>query len=123
PALLTGFDVLLHASRWEGLPRAVVQALLTGIPAVTFDNDGAPEVVFDHETGILVPLGRTDRLAEGVLELAADPALRTRLGVAGRRLCLDRFDWRTMVDELDVLYRTPTEPPAPDANAPSPLAQ
>ncbi len=47
---INGFDILLHASRWEGLPRAVVQGLLTGIPAVSFDNDGAPEVVIPDET-------------------------------------------------------------------------
>lgn len=101
---LNGFDILLHASRWEGLPRAVVQALLTEIPVVSFDNDGAPDVVIPDETGLLVPLGDIDGLTDAVLALAADPAARLNFGQSGRRRCLDAFDWRGMVTSLDALY-------------------
>jgi len=51
---INGFDMVLHASRWEGLPRTLVQGLLCEVPAISFDNDGAPEVVIPDETGILV---------------------------------------------------------------------
>ena len=102
---LSGFDILLHASRWEGLPRAVVQGLLMAVPAISFDNDGAPEVVVPGETGILVPLGDTERLADAVVTLAVDSELRRELGQRGRVQCLERFDWRKMVDDLDRLYR------------------
>jgi glycosyltransferase involved in cell wall biosynthesis len=101
---INGFDIVLHASRWEGLPRAVVQGLLTEVPAVSFDNDGAPEVVIPDETGILVPLGDTNKLADAVVALAADPALRRRLGVRGRSLCVEQFDWRKMVNDIARLY-------------------
>lgn len=102
--LIHGFDVLLHASRWEGLPRAVVQGLLAGVPAVSFDIDGAAEVVAPGETGLLAPLGDVNALANAVIELAGDPARRRRLGLAGRARCLHEFDGRTMVDRLDALY-------------------
>jgi glycosyltransferase involved in cell wall biosynthesis len=102
--VLNGFDIVLHASRWEGLPRAVVQGLLTGVPAVSFDNDGAPEVVIPGETGILVPYGDTSRLAAAVSQLAEGSALRTQLGAAGRARCLVEFDWRTMVAQIEALY-------------------
>lgn len=105
PELLQGFDLLVHASQWEGLPRAVVQALLMEVPVVCFDNDGAPEVVLHQTTGILVPLGDVDGLAEGIIRLAADSTLRSNLGSAGRQLCLEQFDERRMVDQLDALYR------------------
>ena len=104
PAHLNGFDVVLHASRWEGLPRAIVQGLLTEIPAVSFDNDGAPEVVLPDLTGILVPLGDTTGLAGALTRLAADEPLRRKMGREGRRRCLAMFDWRMMVDALDALY-------------------
>lgn len=106
--LMCGFDLLVHASRWEGLPRAVVQALLTEIPCVSYDNDGAPEVVRQAQTGILVHTGDIDGLSEGILRLAADPALRRRLGVNGRTLFLSEFDWRVMIDKLDGLYSSLT---------------
>ena len=101
---LAGFDVLAHASQWEGLPRGVVQALLMQVPAVAWDLDGTPEVVLDGQTGRLIPWGDTAAFADALVELAADADLRRRLGTAGRRHCLDRFDWRRMVAELDNLY-------------------
>lgn len=103
--LLTGFDMLVHASRWEGLPRAVVQALLAEVPAISFDNDGAPEVVLPEQTGILVPLGDVRLLSDAMVRLAGDPALRHKLGQNGRRHCHVEFDSNRMVDQLDSLYR------------------
>lgn len=105
PDLLAGFDVLAHTSQWEGLPRAVVQALLMRVPAVAFDIDGTPEVVHDGRTGRLVKLGDTDGFVEALLELAADADVRQRMGAAGREHCLARFDWHRMVDALEDLYR------------------
>lgn len=102
---LNGLDMLVHASRWEGLPRSIVQALLTEIPVVSFDNDGAPEVVIPNETGLLVPLGNVDGLVAAMIELANDPALRKRLGRRGRALALGMFDTQQMVDKILAAYR------------------
>ncbi len=102
---LSAADLLAHASQWEGLPRVVVQALLLEKPAVAFDVDGTPEVVITDETGVLVPLNDIDALAAGVATLAVDEPLRRRLGSQGRRLCLERFDWRTMVTRIEEVYR------------------
>jgi len=104
PEVLAGLDILAHTSQWEGLPRAVVQALLMQVPAVAFDIDGTPEVVLDRQTGRLVPLNDVPAFAEALIELAGDADLRTRLGRAGRELCRERFDWRRMVDDLESLY-------------------
>lgn len=101
---INGFDIVLHASRWEGLPRAVVQGLLTEVPAVCFDNDGAPEVVRPEETGILVALGDVRGLSEALVRLATDAELRSRLGRRGRALCLTAFDGHNRVNDLEGLY-------------------
>ena len=101
---INGFDILLHASRWEGLPRAVVQGLLTEVPAISFDNDGAPEVVIPDETGILLPFGDVDGLAGSIVRLAADPELRLAMGRRGRARCAAMFDWRKTVADLEALY-------------------
>src|SRR5262249_14143500 len=92
PRLLSGIDLLVHASRWEGLPRAVVQALLMEKSAISFDIDGAPEVVLPGVTGQLVPLGDVAGLARAMTELAADAPRRLEMGRAGRAQCLPRFD-------------------------------
>jgi glycosyltransferase involved in cell wall biosynthesis len=104
PAVLAGMDLLVHASQWEGLPRAAVQALLMRVPVVSFDIDGAPEVVIPEHTGILVPLNDVPGLARAIVSLAGNQDQRTRFGQAGRELCLQRFDWRTMVEQLEQLY-------------------
>lgn len=103
-SMLTGMDMIVHASRWEGLPRAVVQGLLMELPAISYDNDGAPEVVIPDETGILVQLGNVQGLADGMISLAEDHHRRHRLGQAGRCRCLEMFDWHRMVEDIEQLY-------------------
>ncbi len=108
PRLLAGMDMLVHTSQWEGLPRAVVQAMLMERPAVSFDIDGAPEVIIPGQTGELVPLNDIDALARTLVRLAKDPDLRQRYGQAGRIACLERFDHRRMVDEIERAYKEGT---------------
>ncbi len=103
--VLAGADMLAHASMWEGLPRAAVQALLMKKPVVSFAIDGAPEVVIPGRTGILVPLGDVAGLAQAVIDLARDPGMRERYGREGRSLCLERFDHERMVEAIEGVYR------------------
>jgi len=104
PRLIAGFDLLAHTSQWEGLPRAVVQALLMQKPVVAFTLDGTPEVVIDRQTGRTVPNGDTPAFVLALLDLAHDDQARSRLGAAGRRHCLDRFDSRRMVERIEDVY-------------------
>jgi len=103
--ILAGVDVLVHASQWEGLPRAAVQAALMAKPVISFDIDGAPEVVIPGRTGVLVPLNDVALLADAMVHLAGDPDERARLGQAGRKLCRDRFDHVRMVDAIERIYQ------------------
>lgn len=105
PRALAGIDILAHTSQWEGLPRAVVQALLMGKPAVSFDVDGAPEVVLPGRTGALAALGDIRGFADAILGLAQDAARRARCGAEGRARCVAEFDHELMVERLDALYR------------------
>lgn len=104
PRLLSGFDILAHASRWEGLPRAVVQSLLMKVPVVAVDLDGAREAVVDRRSGRLVPPGDPEAFVAALLELAGDAELRSSFGAAGREACLRRFDARRMVEALERMY-------------------
>jgi glycosyltransferase involved in cell wall biosynthesis len=106
PRILAGIDVLVHTSQWEGLPRAVVQAMLMEKPAISFDIDGAPEVVLPGRTGTLVALGDVPGFAHALVGLAGEPAIRRAMGQAGRRLCLEQFDHRGMVERLEGLYES-----------------
>jgi glycosyltransferase involved in cell wall biosynthesis len=103
PELLNASDVVLHPSYREGLARVLPQGLIVGRPAISYDVDGAREVVLP-ETGILVPFLDRDRLASAILELAGNADRRAALGLEGRRRFADQFRQETMVDQLRSLY-------------------
>ena len=110
PAVMHASDVVVHCSLREGLARALPQAMLAGKPTVSFDIDGAREVV-TPETGILLPPKDAEGLRQAIETLAGDVALRTRLGENGRRLCRERFDCRRMVEQIEAVYRRLLESP------------
>jgi len=105
PNYLAAMDALVHASLREGLARVLPQALLAGKPVVSFDVDGAREVVIEGETGHLVPPRSVDGLVAGLLDFIERPDGAAAMAERGRELCRERFGWRKMVGELDRLYR------------------
>ena len=105
PIALSTFDVLAHTSVHEGLARVLPQGVLAGLPVVSFDLDGAGEVVRDGENGFLVPPRDTDALTERLEVLVRDAALRARLGGVGAEQIREEFSIAQMVRKLDALYR------------------
>ena len=103
PSLLGGVDAVVHPSLREGLARVLPQALLVGRPVISYDVDGAKEVVLP-ETGILLPPRDIPGLTAAILWLAGDPALRDQMGQAGRARFADQFRHETMVRQLRSLY-------------------
>jgi glycosyltransferase involved in cell wall biosynthesis len=104
PELIGAMDIVVHASLREGLARVLPQALIAGKPAVSYDIDGAREVVIPGETGYLLPPRDVDGLREAIGELAADPELRDRLGAAGRRRFADVFRHEHMTERTRAVY-------------------
>ncbi len=104
PEMIAVMDVLVHTSLREGLARVLPQALAMGKPCVSFDIDGAPEVVITDRTGYLVKANDAAGLAEGVSKLLADPGLRAAMGAAGRKLVDPAFRAETMVREIAEVY-------------------
>ena len=104
PQWIGAVDVVVHASLREGLARALPQALIAGKPVVSYDTDGAGEVVIPDETGYLVPPKSVGAMAEALVRLAADPGLRQRLGSEGRRRFTDVFRHERMTAGLRATY-------------------
>lgn len=100
------FDAFVLPSGNEGTPVTTIEALASGRPVVATRVGGVPDVVGDGEDGFLVEVGDTDGLAERLARLAADPALRERMGAAGRERVLSRYDVDRLVDDVDRLYRS-----------------
>lgn len=76
PRLMSAFDIFCMSSRHEGLPVAIMEALVLGIPVVSTDVGGIGEMVTQGREGLLVPVGNPDLLARAVLTLADDPERR-----------------------------------------------
>lgn len=104
PQAIKACDILVHCSLREGLARALPQGMLCGKPVVSFDVDGAKEVV-NENTGRLVPPGDTETLIEKCRELIRDKKLRESLGRAGREFVRKKFAPATMVDVIDDVYK------------------
>jgi len=101
---LPGLDLFVLASRWEGLPVALLEAMALGVPAVGTRVAGIVDVIHDDAVGRLVPPGRPDALADALEALVRDPGLRRRLGVAAARHAREHFDVRHVARAHDELY-------------------
>ncbi len=96
-AVLAAADIFALPSHFEGLPMSVIEAMLCGLPVVATDIRGPREQVVDGETGLLVPPGTVAPLADALRRLAEDPALRARMGAAGRARAEALYDERLVV--------------------------
>jgi glycosyltransferase involved in cell wall biosynthesis len=105
PSLVGIMDILVHLSRREGLPRALPQALAAGRPVVAYDCDGANEVCFHNETGLLVTPGDPTSLKKSILQLAGDESLRGQFGLRGQKFVQAHFGVEQMVDNIYHLYQ------------------
>ena len=113
--ILAALDIFVLPSRSEGFGRANLEAMAAGLPVVSTRVGGIPEVVIDGETGILVPPNRPEALAEAITALAEDPALRKRLGAAGRKRAAD-FSLPKMTGGVAGVYREILSPPRPEGS-------
>ena len=104
PELLHASDIIVHASYREGLARVLPQALISGKPVVSYNVDGAREVVLPNVTGFLAPAGDKMKLAEGLSTLLDKPDLRNEFGKTGRNMFTDVFRHERMTEAIRKVY-------------------
>lgn len=92
PALMRASDIYTLPSHREGMPRSIIEAMLTALPVVATDIRGSREEVVPGETGSLVPLRNPAALATAFNQLVKDGDLRVRQGQAGRARALALYD-------------------------------
>jgi phosphatidylinositol alpha-mannosyltransferase len=99
--------------------------MAAAVPIVASDNNGYQSVMEHESQGVLVPETDTQAVADALLELLRDPALRQRLGSAGRETALNRFSWDLVGDQIERFYLSLLDPQTlydPDAFGDMPLA-
>jgi len=105
PRVLAAADVSVLTSLWEGLPRVLVQSAAAGRPIITFDVEGAWEVVRDGRNGFVVPSRDIDAFAARLETLLSEHIHARALGAAGRAQVTSEWTVETMLERLDDLYQ------------------
>ncbi len=104
-SILSSIDLLVLSSTWEGFGIVQAEAMYFRVPVVGTNHGGAREVVRSFETGLLVPYGDVEQLADATRLLLDNDELRARMGRAGRERVLRKFGRKRMLDQYEELYR------------------
>lgn len=104
PKWISAMDIVVHTSLREGLARVLPQSLLAEKPVISYDVDGAKEVVFQGKTGFLVQPRDIQSLSEALSRLIESPDMRRNFGVQGRVTLRERFDHVNMTKQIRELY-------------------
>lgn len=105
PQLLASLDVFAMSSVSEGLGTSVLDALASGLPVVATAAGGIPEMIRNNETGILIPTGDPDAMAEGLLRVLRDRALGREMAERGKSLVAEKFTVQSMVRGTAEVYK------------------
>ncbi|WP_170388208.1 glycosyltransferase [Ruegeria atlantica] len=104
PSLLAAIDIFTLASKWEGLPMALLEAMAAEVPVVSTAVGGIPDLIKDGVNGMLVAPSDPSALAGALECVIADADARGRLGKAGRDTVESRFSGAAMMDRLWSIY-------------------
>jgi glycosyltransferase involved in cell wall biosynthesis len=103
---LQSFDVFaLPSYANEGVPQALLQAMLAGLPCVTTNIGSMAELAIHEQTALVVPPQDVQALHSALQVLLADSSQRERLGAAARRHCAERFSYEGMLDRMEAIYK------------------
>jgi glycosyltransferase involved in cell wall biosynthesis len=105
PRVLAAADISVLTSLWEGLPRVLVQSAAAGRPILTFDVEGAWEIVREGRNGFIVPSRDVDAFSARLAQLLEDRAQARTFGEAGREQVGSQWTVETMLDRLDRMYQ------------------
>ena len=117
PDVYRGADVFAMTSRSEGIPVVLMEAMACGLPVVSTDVGGVPEIVDDERSGLLVPPGDVSAVARVLDCLAGDPARRVEMGRAGREIVLRSFDARKNAVYLSQAFEALVAVPGPSGQS------
>ncbi len=101
---LQAMDLFVLPSYAEGVPQAVMQASSCGLPVVSTNVGGIPEIVRDGETGKLIPPGDVDQLVKAIEQILSDQPMRVRWAAQGRQLAMERFGIEKMLDRMEKVF-------------------
>jgi glycosyltransferase involved in cell wall biosynthesis len=102
--LIPAADIVTLTSLWEGAPYSLLEAMAWQKPVVTTAVNGCPEIVEDHQSGLLVPPSHPESWAQAVMEVLDNPMMAEAFGHAGRQRVEEKFTLPKMVRAVADLY-------------------
>jgi len=104
PELMSAMDIFVLTSICEGMSNTILEAMASGLPAIVTQAGGNPEIIEEGHSGWLFSPRDADKLAEHLLRLTEDCALRRRAGEAARRRAVEYFSLDRMTQQYMELY-------------------
>ncbi len=98
-------DAFLLPSVFEGTPLTLMEAMYSGLPVITTDTAGMPDVISNNETGLLVPVRSPEVIASAITQLANNPDLRRKLGTNASREAATRYTWDRSAEPVWRVYQ------------------
>ena len=117
--LLLGFDAFVLASRFEGLPLTIIEAMFAGLPVVASDVGGVKELVQNDRNGLLFAADDVDELTRKIVYLINNRDERLRMGCEGQRIAQLHFSAERMTRQYESLYLRGVPEEKPPVEAPS----
>ena len=102
--LYCALDIFVSTSHTESFGLAIAEAMASKTAVVATGTAGAREIIRDGQTGLLVPIGDADELADTLIDLLRDNDRRTRLGEAAQQDVTARFGLEPMIDATEKIY-------------------
>lgn len=99
-------DLVVVASRYEGLARCMIESIACGTPVASFDVTSAREILETYQCGIVVSQGDYKALSKAILELADAPDMRQQMGENGRQAAAQLFNPQAIIAQYEELYRS-----------------
>lgn len=104
PGVYASLDIMVSASRREGLPMAILEGMACSRPVVATAVGAVPDVIADGRTGVLVPSENVEALAAKIVTLLKDQTQRDSLGVAAKKLIEKEFSAARMTADYLHIY-------------------
>lgn len=98
--------LFITTSLSDGTPVSILEAMASGLPCIATSVGGIPEWIEDRTTGILIPPGSPEAVAEAILTLAADPVLRSSIGITAREFVIRNGQWDTLMAQAEKDYQS-----------------
>jgi glycosyltransferase involved in cell wall biosynthesis len=100
-----GMDIICLTSNNEGTPVSLIEAQACNIPVISTDVGGVKDIVFNNETGFIVPKNNVEKFAEKLLLLIEDKKKREKMSQNGWSFVKDNFHYQRLVKDMELYYK------------------